>query len=105
MRAATDRAANKTYKDAEFVAEFDGAQTPLIGVKANEGTGDPSEVDMITGATISSRTVIGTINNRLESLATAIASHAASGPTAPEAPPDSSAAPAAAVAVEGGEGT
>ncbi len=96
---------DKIFKDAEFVAEFDGAQTPLIGVKANEGTGDPGEVDMITGATISSRTVIGTINHRLESLATAIASHAASGPTAPEAPPDSSAAPAAAVAVEGGEGT
>jgi hypothetical protein len=41
---------------------------PIEGVKTGRGTGDESEVDMITGATISSRTVIAIINRRLESL-------------------------------------
>lgn len=87
---------DKIIKDDAFVSGFDGARTPLVGVKANEGTGDPSEVDMITGATISSRTVIGTINHRLEALGEAIAAHAAtapSGPIAPTAPEDSLAQP------------
>ncbi len=94
---------DKIFKDEEFVAAFNGAATPLVGVKAGESTGDPSEIDMITGATISSRTVIGTINHRLEALAEAIAAHAATGPTAPEAPADTSAVPAEALA-EGGDG-
>jgi electron transport complex protein RnfE len=59
---------DKIEKDAEFVAEFDGVQAPLVGVKQGAGQGDPGEVDMITGATISSRTVIAIINNRLEEL-------------------------------------
>ncbi len=59
---------DKIEKDAEFVAEFDGVQAPLVGVKQDAGQGDPGEVDMITGATISSRTVIAIINNRLEEL-------------------------------------
>lgn len=45
----------------KFLEEFAGAQTPLKGVKA-KGT-DPSEVQTITGATISSRAVIRIINN------------------------------------------
>lgn len=94
---------DKIFKDAEFVAGFNGTATPLIGVKPGEGTGDPREVDMITGATISSRTVIGTINHRLEALAAAIAAHAATEPTAPPVPADTAAAPAEALA-EGGAG-
>ena len=94
---------DKIFKDEEFVAAFSGAATPLVGVKAGESTGDPSEIDMITGATISSRTVIGTINHRLEALAAAIAAHAATGPTAPEAPADTAVVPPEALA-EGGDG-
>jgi electron transport complex protein RnfG len=59
---------DKIEKDASFVAEFDGAKAPLAGVKAGAGVGEPGEVDMITGATISSRAVIGIINHRLERL-------------------------------------
>ena len=55
-------------KDAEFVGEFDGVATPVVGVKKGAGRGAPGEVDMITGATISSRTVISVINNRIEAL-------------------------------------
>jgi electron transport complex protein RnfG len=59
---------DKIEKDASFVAEFDGAKAPLVGVKAGAGVGEPEEVDMITGATISSRAVIEIINHRLERL-------------------------------------
>jgi electron transport complex protein RnfG len=57
---------DKIYKDLDFVAEFDGAEAPLLGVNPRKATGDPHEIDMITGATISSRTVIKAINNSLE---------------------------------------
>lgn len=53
-------------KDEAFVAEFDGVQAPLEGVK--ESTGAANEVDMITGATISSQTIVNIINNRLRAL-------------------------------------
>ncbi|MGM0670085.1 MAG: FMN-binding protein, partial [Gemmatimonadota bacterium] len=38
---------------------------PLQGVKPDRNTGDPSQVDMITGATISSQAIIDIINRRL----------------------------------------
>lgn len=57
---------DKIEKSQEFVSQFDGVEAPIKGVKAREGTGDPHEVDMITGATISSRTVIKIINNALD---------------------------------------
>ena len=57
---------DKIEKSVDFVAQFDGVEAPLRGVKAREGTGDLHEVDMITGATISSRTVIKIINNALD---------------------------------------
>jgi electron transport complex protein RnfG len=57
---------DKIYKDEAFVAEFDGVQAPLQGVK--EPTGGADEVDMITGATISSQAVVDIINHRLERL-------------------------------------
>jgi electron transport complex protein RnfG len=59
---------DKIYKDSAFVAGFEQAASPLEGVKIGAGTGSENEVDMITGATISSRTVIGIINHRIEAL-------------------------------------
>jgi electron transport complex protein RnfG len=53
---------DKIEKDPAFVSQFEGVQPPLAGVKRGKRT-KPSEVDMITGATISSRTVIRIINN------------------------------------------
>ena len=55
---------DKIEKDSSFVGQFDGAQPVLEGVKAGAGE-QPHEIDMITGATISSRTVIKIINNAL----------------------------------------
>jgi H+/Na+-translocating ferredoxin:NAD+ oxidoreductase subunit G len=60
---------DKIEKDSAFVAEFDGMKTPLLGVKRGAARGRPGEVDMITGATISSRAVIAAINARLEVVA------------------------------------
>lgn len=57
---------DKIEKDTTFVAGFTGARTPIAGVKKGAGAGTPEEVDMITGATISSRAVIGIINHQLE---------------------------------------
>ncbi len=59
---------DKIEKDSAFVAEFDGPETPIVGVRTGRATGAANEVDMITGATISSRTVIDIINHRLERL-------------------------------------
>jgi electron transport complex protein RnfG len=59
---------DKIEKDMDFVTAFDGVAAPIEGVKAGDGSGDPHEVDLITGATISSRTLIRIINNALERL-------------------------------------
>jgi electron transport complex protein RnfG len=59
---------DKIEKDTAFVGAFVGVLAPIEGVKEGDGTGDPHEVDLITGATISSRTVISIINDRLEVL-------------------------------------
>jgi len=59
---------DKIEKDSDFVSQFDGPEVPLVGVKSSRSTGAANEVDMITGATISSRTVITIINRRLERL-------------------------------------
>jgi electron transport complex protein RnfG len=59
---------DKIEKDSAFATEFEGPEAPLVGVKAGRATGAPNEIDMITGATISSRTVIRIINRRLERL-------------------------------------
>jgi electron transport complex protein RnfG len=60
---------DRVEKDLEFVAEFVGPKAPLEGVKAGRGKGDPHAVDMISGATISSRAVITIINKRVAALA------------------------------------
>jgi Na+-translocating ferredoxin:NAD+ oxidoreductase subunit G len=62
-------------KDQRFVSGFDGKLAPLQGVKPGAGRGSESEVDMITGATISARTVISVINNRVEKLHPILEAH------------------------------
>jgi len=58
---------DKIFKDMNFVDQFfAGPQTPLVGVKIGAGKGKDDEIDMITGATISSKAVIGIINHALE---------------------------------------
>jgi electron transport complex protein RnfG len=57
---------DRIEKDTMFVAHLAAAATPVRGVKTGRSTGDPHEVDMITGATISSRAVIRIINLALE---------------------------------------
>jgi electron transport complex protein RnfG len=56
---------DKIVKDMAFVGEFDGVAAPIEGVKPDRNTGDPDQVDMITGATISSKAVIRIINERI----------------------------------------
>jgi len=51
--------------DSGFVNQFRGPLAPLVGVKTGQGKGQAEEIDMITGATISSRTVIKAINDAL----------------------------------------
>jgi len=57
---------DRIVKDTAFINGFTRVATPLRGVKAGAGKGEPGEVTMITGATISSRAVIGIINHELE---------------------------------------
>ncbi|MEN8144276.1 MAG: RnfABCDGE type electron transport complex subunit G [Gemmatimonadota bacterium] len=70
---------DKIEKDSAFVASFEGPAAPLVGVKQGRGSGDAHEVDMITGATISSRTVIDIINHRLEELEPYLRAYAEAG--------------------------
>jgi len=53
---------DKIERDTAFGGQFAGRVAPLTGVKGRAGT-PPSEVQTITGATISSRAVIRIINN------------------------------------------
>ncbi len=58
---------DKIFKDAAFVEQFfAGPKIPLVPVKAGAGKGLDNEIDTITGATISSKAVIGIINHALE---------------------------------------
>jgi electron transport complex protein RnfG len=57
---------DKIFKDMNFVDQFfAGPDVPLLGVKSGAGKGEPNEIDMITGATISSKAVIQIINNAI----------------------------------------
>ena len=58
---------DKIEKDQSFVSSFIGVAIPIIGKKAGQASG-PGEIDMITGATISSKAVIRIINNKIERL-------------------------------------
>jgi electron transport complex protein RnfG len=55
---------DKIVKDTMFVREFAGAASPLAGVKRGQGK-TPNDIEMITGATISSRAVIQIINTAI----------------------------------------
>ena len=59
---------DKIEKDADWIAQFDGVRPPVEGVKPGRGTGAADQVDVITGATISSRAVVRAINEALERL-------------------------------------
>lgn len=59
---------DKIYKDMRFVGAFRDVEVPLLGVKAGGEKGLPGEIVMITGATISSRTILKAINTELERL-------------------------------------
>jgi len=56
---------DKIERDTSFVSQFAGRIAPLKGVKMRNAT-DPSQVQTITGATISSRAVIRIINHAVE---------------------------------------
>jgi electron transport complex protein RnfG len=77
--AETPGLGDKIIKDTVFVAGFEGVQAPLQGVKPDRNTGDPTQVDMITGATISSRAVIAIINHRIEALGDLLAAYEPTG--------------------------
>jgi electron transport complex protein RnfG len=76
---------DKIEKDSAFVSSFRGVVPLIKGVKARTGTGSEHEVDMITGATISSRTVIEIINKRMESIGPMIQAYQAEPREAPAA--------------------
>jgi electron transport complex protein RnfG len=57
---------DKIIKDLAFVEQFFPVATPIVGVKMGRNDGSPQNVDMITGATISSKVVIRIINHAIE---------------------------------------
>lgn len=57
---------DKIEKDAAFVDQFEGATPPLLAVKPAGGIREPGHIDIISGATISSRAVIRIIDRALE---------------------------------------
>ena len=65
---------DKIEKDAAFTGQFAGRRPPLVGVKG--GADGDAQVDMITGATISSRTVVAAINEALERVRPALEAYA-----------------------------
>ena len=56
---------DKIERDTSFSSQFTGSVPPLKGVKARSGS-NLSEVQTITGATISSRAVIRILNHAVE---------------------------------------
>jgi electron transport complex protein RnfG len=70
---------DKIGTDSGFGNQFPGRQVPLRRVKARTG-GDPSEVQTITGATISSRAVIRIVNNAVARWRPLLAALAETGP-------------------------
>jgi Na+-translocating ferredoxin:NAD+ oxidoreductase subunit G len=71
---------DKIEKDAAFVAQFGKAEAPLVAARPREGRADdPHRIQIITGATISSRTVVRIINNSLERLRPLLEAYAEEG--------------------------
>jgi Na+-translocating ferredoxin:NAD+ oxidoreductase subunit G len=62
----------------EWLGQFETARTPLTPVKAGRAD-EANEVDMITGATISSRTVINAINKAVDRWSPLIEAHRSGG--------------------------
>lgn len=62
-------------QDETWRAQFKGTLAPVIGIKKGAAT-TPATVHMVTGATISSRSVIGAINKTIEHWAPALDAHA-----------------------------
>jgi Na+-translocating ferredoxin:NAD+ oxidoreductase subunit G len=58
---------DKIEKDERFVGAFHGLLAPIRAVKPGSGRGGDDEIDLITGATISARTVVDAINAAIES--------------------------------------
>jgi len=75
---------DKIENDPAFAARFSGALTPLVAVKPGKGSAtDRHEVDTITGATISSRTVISAVNDAVERFGPLLAAWSAAAPEDP----------------------
>ncbi len=58
---------DKIEKDASFRTQFEGIAAPLLGVKKGEKSAE-NEIEMITGATISSRAVVRNLNQAVTRL-------------------------------------
>lgn len=71
---------DKIERDTAFGAQFAGRIAPLKGVKARNAA-DPSQVQTITGATISSRAVIRIINHAIERWRPLLAAYQTGGAT------------------------
>jgi electron transport complex protein RnfG len=63
---------DRIEKDTNYVRQFAGVMSPIVGVKQGAGKGGKDEVVLITGATISSRTVVRIINDALGRLGPAL---------------------------------
>jgi Na+-translocating ferredoxin:NAD+ oxidoreductase subunit G len=90
---------DKIEKDAAWVAQFDGARLPMVDVKPGTASPDDrAEIDMITGVTISARTVVRIINNAVERWTPVLQEYetggSAQGAPQPAAAPASAHAPA-----------
>lgn len=66
----------------EFTRQFQHAVVPVVGVKASPKAPDKGTVVMITGATISSRSILRAINNTLARWQPLIAKYEATAPAA-----------------------
>lgn len=66
----------------EFTRQFQHAAVPVVGVKASPKAPDKGTVVMITGATISSRSILRAINNTLARWQPLIAKYEATAPAA-----------------------
>ena len=65
-------------QDGGWRAQFRDKRAPIVGTKKGTASG-PADVDMITGATISSRAVIGAVNRSVERWAPILTAYAAGG--------------------------
>lgn len=67
---------DRIQKDPTFATRFEQREAPIQGVKPGKGTGDAHEVDMLSGATISSRAVIRAVNEAVRTWEAMLLEHA-----------------------------